>query len=537
MVEHRCLGTLLYERAQAHPDRPFVSFARAEDQALTYEQGWRLAARWARLFTQSGGRPGDPVLIPMSNDRNFVGAFFGAAAAGLVPAPSPPRRGLDQATFDGFLQRRAQTIRARIVALGQDAEAGGLHGLEAVGEADLPADDTPFLPVVARTAPGLLQFTSGTSGVAKAVQLSSEALLYQAEALATALRADPAGDLAVSWLPLFHDMGLFGFLLAPLAAGVPTVLIKTETFASRPLVWFDTLSRVGGTITAGPPSAYAIAARLAQSRGGANLDLRRVRVALVGAEPIPADRLRSSLAGLKRAGLSPASFLPAYGLAEVGVAATLSPVGREPEVRCRPQLTAHPRAAHEVVSCGRPIPGTEVKILSADDTPAGDGELGQIAIRSPSVADCYRTQGGVSPLKRAGEWLLTGDEGFLEDGELFVLGRMDEVIAVAGEKYAPEEFEDVAIAAGGSDVRGAIAVALPDRNLGTNTVRLLIETAADATLHDAISMGIRQALAQRSLPVATISFVPVKSVRRTANGKIPRSAHRADLVREQAHGA
>lgn len=528
---------MLHERAQAHPERQFVSFAQAEDHALSYGEGWRLAARWARLFRDRGAKAGDPILIPMSNGRDFVGAFLGAAIAGLVPAPSPPRRGLDPAAFEAFVQRRAQTIGARIVGLSEVAGIPSMRGLDVVCEADLPQDDAPWRPVDARTAPGLLQFTSGTSGAAKAVQLSREALVYQAKAIAAALRADPARDLALSWLPLFHDMGLFGFLLAPLAAGVPTMLIRTESFASRPLLWFETLSRLGGTITAGPPSAYAIAARLAANRGGAGLDLRRVRVALVGAEPIPADRLRSTLAGLARVGLSPDAVLPAYGLAEVGVAATLSPAGRSPAFRSRPHQVAPSETVRDVVSCGAPLPGTEVQILRADQTRAGSGELGQIALRSPSLAACYRTEGGLVPVKRVGEWLLTGDEGFLEDGELFVLGRMDEVIAVAGEKYAPEEFEEVALAAGGAGVRNVVAVALPDRDLGTYKVRLLIETAADATLHDAMSIRIRQALAQRSLPVASISFVPLKSVRRTANGKISRSFHRLDLSRELAHGA
>lgn len=536
MREVGSMGTLLWERAHAHPERPFVSFAQAETEALSYEGAWRLATRWARLFRDRGGQVGDPVLIPMSNEPDFVGAFLGAAVAGLIPAPSPPRRGLDPSAFQLFLQQRALTIGARIVAMSPGTGAPQLEGLQTVVAADLPKDDHSSSFVPTSSATGLLQFTSGTSGAAKAVQLSSEALVYQALGIASALRADPSTDLAVSWLPLFHDMGLFGFLLAPLAAGVSTILIKTETFASRPLVWFEVLSRLGGTITAGPPSAYAIAARLAQCRGGANLDLSSVRVALMGAERISVDRLRASVVGLQRVGLASTALLPAYGLAEIGVAATLSPVGRVPQTRHRPNFdAAGSEVTQEVVSCGAPLTGTEVQIRRADGKPAPSRELGQIAIRSPSLSDGYRSQGGAVPLKCEGPWLLTGDEGFLEDGELFVLGRTDEVISVAGEKYAPEEFEDVALEAGGADIRSVVVVALPHVELGTHAVHLLIETAADATLHDLISLRVRQALARHSLPVGQIRFIPLKSVRRTANGKISRSAHRADLALELAH--
>jgi fatty-acyl-CoA synthase len=374
---------------------------------------------------------------------------------------------------------------------------------------------------------GLIQFTSGTSGSAKAVPLTHAGVCYQMARLNEGLATNSTSDRALSWLPLYHDMGLFGFLLAPLFSGTPSTIMKTETFARYPNQWLESITRVRATITAAPASAYALAARFARRTRDFRIDLSSLRVALMGAEviePFVLEEITDSLSGL---GLARAAILPAYGLAEVGVAATLSPVGRN--WRCSTYCDAG-GTERTAVSCGRPVPGTSVRIFDGR-TILDEGQIGSIALTSPSRLPHYLGVSGRILPREADGWMLTGDRGFMQGGELHVLGREDDLIIVGGSKIMPEEIEEVAHACGGQHVSAAIAVGYRHADAATQKVALVLHTRlVDQPARDQLSLTIRRELVRLGLPIDRIDFMPNQKPLQTENGKRSRASYRAFLA-------
>lgn len=533
---------MLCERAQAHPERPFTRFDRqTSDVDLTYGEAWALACRWAALFKSFGFSAGRKVLLALPNGADFVGAFFGASLAGLVPAPSIPRRAMDLSVFASVLSDRVHSIDAAAVVTSPESGLQDVPvSIPVLISSLLPETAPDYSPPVDSTVPGLLQFTSATSGHSKAVQLSQEALLFQASNIAVALNVDPLVDLGVSWLPLFHDMGLVGFLVTPLAAGMPVFLLRTEAFASRPTIWMATISRERGTHTSGPPSAYALASRFAQRSTGSALDLSSLRIALIGGERIMPGILNTIHAGLGPAGLSWSSLMPAYGMAEVGLAATITPAGRGPhsEQLDTKRLQQHSEAVlvqeggHGVVGCGVPLASTSIQVVDDEGQSLPERCIGQIMIKSPSVMMGHLQEGKIDTSCIRSGWLSTGDRGYLSSGELFVTGRVGELLHIGGAKYLPEEFEEAVVTVEGVRNGRVVAVGGYSEETSTETPTLIIETVlTDPESRTKCVMGIRHQLMLRSLPVGNVVFVPPKTIERTPNGKLPRARFRERLLR------
>jgi fatty-acyl-CoA synthase len=545
LTPYQSLGHMLAERALAHPDRLFTRFdPLSSDVDLTYGDAWNLACRWANLFESIGIPRGRPALLALPNGADFVGAFFGASLAGLVPAPSIPRRKMSAAAFLSFLSERAKRILAGVIVTTPDSEDYEQRDkIPIVTPSLLPKDKRECKPDVNGDYPGLLQFTSATGGRSKAVLLTHNALLFQASAIARILRIDPESDLALSWLPLFHDMGLLGFLLTPATAGMTVFLLRTEAFAARPSIWMNTISRERATVTSGSPSAYALAARSAHMTKRTIIDLSSLRIALMGAERIMPATLQAVHAALGPLGLSWSSILPAYGMAEVGLVATLTPLGRGPQWQSinaervqqyGPSAPGIPNS-HGVVGCGFPVDSTIVQIVD-DAGPLPERLVGQIMLKSPSLMTGHVTGSKIDTSSLRDGWLMTGDLGYLDHGELFVTGRMGEMLNVGGAKYMPEEFEEAAMFVEGVRYGRVITVGYYNRETSTETVVLIVETASnDPEFRQNLAMAIRQELTRRSLPLGDVVFVPPKTIERTPNGKLPRARYRERLRGGEFH--
>lgn len=515
------IADILRAQADARPDAGFLHFHDGSGQVLSFAGTWQLASRWADLFAISVPR-GRTVLLALPNSSDFAGAFFGSLIAGLVPAPCVPPNGRDPARFAEDIAARARlTDAAALVVPDRTAGAGDLIVLSA---RDLPASAPDRSPLVS-DAPALRQFSSGTSTSLKAIELSHAALTYQARSLCHGLRADPARDVALSWLPWFHDMGLFGFLLAPTCAGVPAHILPTESFARRPGLWLEAVTRERATITAGPPSAFLMAGRIAERRNCAGLDLSGLRVALVGAERVMPSACARIVESLTPARLSPHALLCAYGLAEVGVTVTLS----DPGSPVRESIALD--QAHTSLGCGTALPGTEIKIAGPAGTELEDGRTGQILIRSPSLLTRYLTADGPVDPRGPDGWFPTRDVGHIEAGTLFVQGRSDDMIVIGGTKYAPEEFEEAARACGIA-LGEVAAISFPDERLGTDRAMVIVEVISAAHSGELAIKAVRQSLAARQLPLAEILVVDPRTIERTANGKLRRSQCR-QMVQER----
>ncbi|MGH9369751.1 MAG: AMP-binding protein, partial [Thermoanaerobaculia bacterium] len=453
-------------RLPEDPDRGFrfVGFGPAERQ-VSWRELVRETGRRADCLAALGFERGDRLAIALSDGAEFVLSFLGAVRAGVVPAPLPPPPLLNRSfgPYRGSVARILASARARALLTSEDAREAfqPLASEEAGGMPPVLSVETAFrgpAPVLERPLIGpddlcFLQFTSGSTASPRGVMVTHGNLAANLEAL-----GGPAGfgpkrpeDLIVSWLPLYHDMGLIGIVLGGLYHEVPTVVLSTSSFGRDPRIWLKTIHRYRGTITYAPNFAYALVTRRLREADLSGLDLSCLRVAGCGAEPIQAATLRDFAARLEPAGFRSEALLPSYGMAEATLAVTLHPRGTPPVIDrvdgealgrgdARPAEEASGRIA-ELVSCGPVLPGHELAIRSASGETLPDRRVGEITARGPSIARGYWEAEAANTQTFRGGWLHTGDLGYTAGGNLFVCGRTKEVIIVRGANFYPQDIE------------------------------------------------------------------------------------------------
>ena len=394
----------------------------------------------------------------------------------------------------------------------------------------------------------LLQLTSGSTAEPKAVRITHGNLHANISAMVEAARLDVQRDIMVSWLPLFHDMGMVGFLTIPMVTGLELVSVTPADFLARPLLWAELISRYGGTVTAAPNFAYAVLARqLARAEGP--LDLSSLRIALNGAEPIDPDAVGAFTAAGARFGLRPESVLAAYGMAETVLGVAFAPVdtGLQVDEIDAEQLEARRRAvpagdgpARRFPRLGPPLPGIEVRVVGDGGEVLAEREVGVLQLRGPSVTPGYLTvDGAVDALDGEG-WLDTGDEGYLAEGMVVVCGRRKDVIIMGGRNIYPTDIERAAAEAehvrAGNAVavrllagdtgrhRESFAVAVESRKAGDPEAELLIRK--DVTSRVVSAIGVRPAEVVVLGP-GTLPKTPSGKLRRAATAEALRARERS----------
>ncbi len=320
--------------------------------------------------------------------------------------------------------------------------------------AEAAEDDTAFL-----------QLTSGSTAEPKAVRITHANLHANITAMAQASRLDVEHDVQVSWLPLFHDMGMVGFLTVPMTLGLELVTVTPLDFLSRPLLWAELISKYRGTMTAAPNFAYAVLGRqLARADGP--LDLSSLRIAMNGAEPIDPVAVRGLVAAGARFGLRPEAVLCAYGMAETTLGTAFAPVESGLAVDeidtddLETRRLATPGTGRGFPKLGPPLPGIEVRVVGDDGRVLGEREVGVLQLRGTSVTPGYLTVDGPVPAQDADGWFDTGDEGYLVDGQVVVCGRRKDVIIMGGRNIYPTDIERAADTADGVRAGNAVAVRL-----------------------------------------------------------------------------
>ncbi|MGH9832113.1 MAG: fatty acyl-AMP ligase, partial [Blastocatellia bacterium] len=442
----------------------FLGFG-GEDRYFTYRQLYAEAGRRAAHLSGMGLKKGDRLVLMMAEAHEFVMSFLGCVLAGIIPAPvSPP-----MATKGGehFLANAARIIEdagAKILLTTESSKpfaeqmlqrasaATRLATTETAFASDPPAFDQPqiFPEDIC-----FLQYTSGSTSSPRGVMVTHANLMANITAFLGphGLNCGP-GDVAVSWLPLYHDMGLIGFILGPLVYIGPAVILPTTSFARDPRVWLRTIDKYRGTISYAPNFAYAQVVKRLRDQDLETLDLSCWRVAGCGAEPIHAPTLLSFAERLAPAGFRAEAFMPSYGLAESTLAVSIYPHDVAPridriDVEALKRGRAHPAPenvenngkASELVSCGPPLPDHQVAVVNEDGLLAPEREIGEVIVQGPSVTKGYfRNPEATAAAWRDG-WLFTGDLGYLADGELFVCGRSKELIIIRGANYYPQDIE------------------------------------------------------------------------------------------------
>ncbi len=365
-------------------------------------------------------------------------------------------------------------IDARLVLLGPpfDALAPVLagHGIAFRTLDTLTGDGDGIEPdaaVAGEDDTALLQLTSGSTAEPKAVRITHRNLHANITGMVRASALDVDRDVMVSWLPLFHDMGMVGFMTVPMATGLDLVSVTPVDFLTRPLLWAELISSYGGTVTAAPNFAYAVLGRqLARAEEG-SLDLSTLRIALNGAEPIDPDAVAAFTTAGARFGLHPESVVAAYGMAETALGVSFAPIdtGLEVDHIDAEQLESHRMAvpagdgpARRFPKLGPPLQGIEARVVGDGGVVLGEREVGALQLRGESVTPGYLTVDGPVATQDAEGWLDTGDEGYVVDGAVVVCGRRKDVIIMGGRNIYPTDIERAAATA--DDVRAGNAVAV-----------------------------------------------------------------------------
>jgi 1-acyl-sn-glycerol-3-phosphate acyltransferase len=544
----RTLIDVLEWHAARHPDRIHLTVLQDEATplgSLTCSALLQRAQAVGRGLVARDVMPGDRVALMLPTGVDFFAAWFGILYAGGVPVPIyPPLR---PAQIEDHLRRQrgilenAGAVLLLTVPEGRRLAAllrglvGSLRAVASVEEIAADARDLALPPPPAADRMALIQYTSGSTGDPKGVVLTHANLLANIRAMGAVMEAD-SRDVFVSWLPLYHDMGLIGAWLGSLYYGAELYVMSPLSFLVRPQSWLRAIHRYRATLSAAPNFAFELCLAKVSDEDLEGLDLSSLRMLANGAEPVSAQALRHFTERFGPYGLSAAAMTPVYGLAEGSLGLSFPPPGRGPVVDRidRERLTrdgvaepAPPDApnALELVGCGYPLPGHEVRIVDAGGRELPERHEGRLEFRGPSATSGYfNNPGATGALIRDG-WLASGDLAYTAGGEVFITGRTKDIIIRAGRHLHPQEVEE-AIAAVPGIRKGGIAVfGVTDRRSGTERVVVLAETRETGpAARSALEARVRDVVLDTAgTPPDEIVLAPPRSVPKTSSGKIRRS--------------
>jgi fatty-acyl-CoA synthase len=548
------LASCLAEAARSGGGITFVDVREGETK-LSHAELFERARRAASGLVARGIAAGDRVAVIAATSPEFFDGFFGASLAGAVPVPLYPPVRLGR--LDEYHARTAAMLRAarvRLVltdsrtrrVLGRTIESARPElGCVPLGELQaLPRE----LPSQAPDALGFIQFSSGTTHAPKPVALTHRQILANVRAiggeiLGTYPERDGFRHVAVSWLPLYHDMGLVGGVFTSLFHGRDLVLIPPEHFIARPALWLRAIARHRATISPAPNFAYSLCVERVRDAELSGLDLSSWLVAMNGAEPVTPRVLERFVERFAAYGLREQALTPVYGLAEATLAVTFSALAERFTVHrfdaraLLEEARAVPVAAGgtPIVSLGPPLPGFAVEIRGDDGGALPEAALGRVTVRGPSLMSGYDGMPEETARALRDGWLDTGDVGFLWRGELHLYGRAKDLIIVRGRNHAPQDIELALSGVPGVREGCSAAVgALGDDGEGEE-LWLFVERAHGARETDAaIAEAVRRRTLERSgLAAARVIVLAPGTLPRTSSGKIRRS----EALRLQRSGA
>jgi acyl-CoA synthetase (AMP-forming)/AMP-acid ligase II len=488
---------------------------------------------------------GDVVFVILRHSPDLLYAFLGALLAGCIPSFLAPIS--EKQNPDVYWPRLAALLRN----IGAAAAIVGPEDHEALAALAAPLGTRILTPVEARMPldrivwpdpepdeTALLQFSSGTTGLRKGVMLSHRSVLAQIELYSTALSLD-AADLIATWLPLYHDMGLIACFILPLVTGTPIVMLDAFEWVARPIRLFQVIARHRATLVWLPNFAFNHLAATVPVRPG--LDLSSVRAFINCSEPCKIESIRRFAAKFAAINARPDQLQACYAMAEAVFAVTQTELGREPatlivdraafvdEHRIAPALAGPPSAAQlELVSTGRLLPGIALRVLGPDGDEQPPDRVGELAIQGPSMFDGYyrSPQASAEPFRDG--WYLTGDLGFVRDGEVFVTGRAKDIIIVYGKNFYSHDIEDLTGGVDGVKPGRAVAFGVYNELAGSESVVICAETdEPDADRHAAIAQAVKATVSSSlDLVVGAVVMVPPRWLIKTSSGKISRAQNR-----------
>ncbi len=542
------LPEVLDWHVRAHPDRTHITLLDAEggETAITYAALRDGAEEIAAGLLERGLQPGQSVAIMLPTSREYFCCFLGILLAGGVPVPIyPPAR---PSQIEDHLRRHAGILSnalaamlitvpaAKPVARLLQAQVESLRMVVTAGE----LSGSGRAPGVALRPENiaLLQYTSGSTGNPKGTVLTHTNLLANIRAMGRAVQISST-DVFVSWLPLYHDMGLIGAWMGSLYYAFPLVVMSPLGFLARPEHWLWAIHKHRGTLSASPNFGYELCLRKISDSVLEGLDLSSWRIAFNGAEPVSPETIAHFAQRFGHYGLRPQAITPVYGLAECSVGLAFPPPGRGPLIDCIKRDSfmrtghAEPAGREEAdalrfIACGRPLSGHEIRIVDATGRELGERVEGHLEFKGPSATGGYFRNPEQTRLLFHGEWLDSGDFAYLAEGDIYLTGRSKDIIIRAGRNIYPYELEEAVGNIPGIR-KGCVAVfGSPDPATGTERLVVLAETRETSpaqleTLRGQINSLTLDIL---GMPADNIVLAPVHSVLKTSNGKIRRAACR-----------
>ena len=547
--EARTLIEALDWHSTQHPDRLHLTVLQDEATALgslTYRELATRARLVASGLIQRDVSPGDRVGLMLPTSIEFFVAFFGVLYAGAIPVPIYPPMRLAQ--LEDHLRRQTGILRnagaCMLITMPEGRQLAGLLGSlveslnSVVSVSDIEASASALnLPQLKDpNAIALIQYTSGSTGDPKGVVLTHANLLANIRAMGRVMDASST-DVFVSWLPLYHDMGLIGAWLGCLHYAARLYVMSPLSFLIRPQSWLWAMHRYRATFSASPNFGFELCLAKVADDDIKGLDLSSLRMVANGAEPVSVHTLHRFTERFGRYDFPKQAMAPVYGLAECSVGLAFPPLGRPPIIDRidRELMSAHGIAEPakpgdpkplEFPACGQPLPGHEIRVVDAAGHELGERQEGRIEFRGPSTTRGYFRNEAKTRELFHGDWLDTSDRGYMAGGDVFITGRIKDIIIRAGRHLFPQEIEEAVADVPGVHKGGVAVFGVTDRASGTERVIVLAETRET----DAASRAALQARASivvtdiAGTPPDEIVLAPPRTVPKTSSGKIRRSA-------------
>ena len=540
----------------AHPDQvQIVYLADQTETTISYRQLHDTSAALAAGLQRAGLEPGQAVAIMLPTSPAYFFTYLGILRAGGIPVPiyppSRPSQLEDHVSRHTGILANARAVllisvpEAMKVARLLQARVPGLRAVHTPEDLIAAAQEHTLAPVAVRADDvAFIQYTSGSTGQPKGVALTHANLLANIHAMATAIEATPQ-DVFVSWLPLYHDMGLIGAWLGSFTVGFRLVVMSPLAFLGRPRRWLEAISNHGGTLSAGPNFAYELCLNRVDDAALAGLDLSRWRLAFNGAEAVSPDTVTRFGQRFAACGLRPTAMTPVYGLAEASVGLLFPPLDRGPRVDAidrdtfeseRRAVPSQHASALRFVACGRVLPGHSIRIVDDAGQAVPERVEGRLEFCGPSATAGYWHAPELTArlfTDDLGEWLDTGDRAYLAEGDVFVTGRVKDIVIRGGRNLYPQEIE-AAVGEVPGVRKGCVAV-FGQRDASSGTERLVVlaevsprEARDQAALREAVAHAVVAAIGE---PADDILLVPPHTVLKTSSGKVRRSACRSLVER------
>jgi acyl-CoA synthetase (AMP-forming)/AMP-acid ligase II len=505
---------------------------------------WTAARAHAAQLRAAGLRTGDRVMMIFPTCREFLEWFIGAMLAGGVPVPAAPPISMREAPLaihhallGGIARDSAAAFcvtQEKLTGVVGAPLAGAAPGMRVIaGLAGSP--DDPLLPLGELHRPhsgdtAFCQYTSGSTSAPKGIELTHRNLLSNIAGIWELVGTDDA--IGVSWLPLYHDMGLIGAVLAPMTMGRQITVMPPQAFVRSPVSWLRAISDVRATATVAPNFAFALSVKAVRTEQMEGVRLDSLRVALNGAEPVDPDAVRQFEEKFAPYGLRRGTVRPVYGLAESSLAVSFADPGAfitdtiDSELLESARVASPARSAarsRSFISVGRAIPGSEIEIFDDDGRPLPERRIGEIVVRGPSVMKGYANQPEETARVLAGGYLHTGDLGYIAEGQLFITGRSKDLIIRYGRNYYPNDIE-AEVAQVGDVMKGSCA-AFSIEEGGSVTVVIVAETReTDPAAMESLTMRIKERISDAFLFTPdNVVLVPRGAIPRTTSGKVRRN--------------